>query len=284
MKTCLIVEGGGMKCAYSAGILDRFIDDKITFDECIGVSAGSGNIASYLAGQRGRNLRFYVDHPKDSRYHGIKQWILTGSLFNLKFIYGTLSNEDGADPLDYDALMQNPSEFLITTTEVKTGEAKYFPKSSLKRNDLSVIMAGAAIPAMSRPVKIDGIKYLDGGVADSIPLKKALDDGCDKIVLILANPRSFCRQPQDYKVLYHMMLLRYPKIVKGIDTRHLRYRECLKWVYEMEKGGKIFIFAPPENTGIATSTIDFPLLQKLYETGVADYNAEKEKMIAYLSR
>lgn len=273
-----------MKCAYSAGILDRFIDDGIKFDECIGVSAGAANLASYIAGQRGRNLRFYIEHPKDPRYHGVKQWILHGSMFNLDFIYGTLSNEGGIDALDFDAYENNPVEFTITATEVKTGKAKYFPKDSIKRNDLSVIKAGAALPAMSRPIKIDGVKYLDGGVADSIPLQKALDDGCDKIVLLLENPRSFIRQPQDYKFLYHLLLLRYPKIVKGIDNRHLNYRKCLEWVYSMEKEGKVFVFAPPENTGVSTSTMDIPLLQKLYETGMSDYNAGKEKMLEYLSR
>ena len=282
MKTCLLVEGGGMKCAYSAGILDRMLVEKITFDECIGVSAGAANLVSYLAGQRGRNLKFYVEYPKHPKYHGAWQWITTGHFFNLHYIYGTLSNEGGASPVDYDALVKNPAQLLITATDAKTGEAKYFTKDDIKRNDLTVIKAGAALPALSRAIKVNGRKYFDGGVADSIPLQKAFDEGCDRIVLVLENPRSFFRQPQNHKFLYHLMLWKYPAVAKGVDTRHLRYRECLKWVYEMEKAGKVFIFAPPENTGISTSTIDFPKLQKLYETGIADYDARSKEMKEYL--
>ena len=125
-KSGLIVEGGGMKCAYSAGILDAFLDDNVTFDYCMGVSAGAANTASYLAGQRGRNLRFYIEHVKDPRYISIKNLIKTGSLFGLQYIYGTLTNSTGTDPLDYDALAANPSEFHFPATNAATGKAEYF--------------------------------------------------------------------------------------------------------------------------------------------------------------
>ena len=113
MKIGLVVEGGGMKCAYSAGILDKFLDDHIQFDSCIGVSAGAANTLSYLAGQRGRNLRFYTEHLSDPRYLSVHSLIRTGSLFGLQYIYGTLTNSDGKDPIDYDAIMKNPAEFYM---------------------------------------------------------------------------------------------------------------------------------------------------------------------------
>ena len=119
-KTGLIVEGGGMKCAYSAGILDRFLDDKITFDYCIGVSAGAANTLSYLAGQRGRNLRFYTVHLDDPRYLSVRSLLRTGNLFGLEYIYGTLTNSDGADPIDYDAIMKNQAEFYMQATDALT--------------------------------------------------------------------------------------------------------------------------------------------------------------------
>lgn len=109
MKIGLVVEGGGMKCAYSAGILDKFLDDHIQFDYCIGVSAGAANTLSYLAGQRGRNLRFYTGHLSDPRYLSVHSLIRTGNLFGLQYIYGTLTNSDGKDPIDYDAIMKNPA-------------------------------------------------------------------------------------------------------------------------------------------------------------------------------
>lgn len=120
MKIGLVVEGGGMKCAYSAGILDKFLDDHIQFDYCIGVSAGAANTLSYLAGQRGRNLRFYTEHLSDPRYLSVHSLIRTGSLFGLQYIYGTLTNSDGKDPIDYDAIMKNPAEFYMPATDAVT--------------------------------------------------------------------------------------------------------------------------------------------------------------------
>jgi len=282
MKTGLVVEGGGMKCAYSAGILDRFMDDGITFDECIGVSAGAGNIASYVSGQQGRNLRFFVKHAFDPRYMGMRHFITKGSFFNLRYIYGELSNSDGADPLDYVSMQKNPAEFWMTATDAETGNARYFEKSEMAADDYRAIMAGCAIPALCRPIEIDGRMYFDGGVADPIPLQKAFDDGCEKVVVLLENARTFVRQPQGMRASYHFLLRRYPKMIEMIDNRHLRYRETLKWVYEMEREGKAFIFAPPENTGISTGTKDKALLQKLYDTGAADYTACRDALFAYL--
>lgn len=282
MKTGLVVEGGGMKCAYSAGILDRFLDDSITFDECIGVSAGAWNLASYVAGQRGRNLRFYVEHTKDPRFMGIWNFITKGSYFNHRYIYGELSNSTGKDPFFYSEALQNPAELLLTATDAKTGKARYFSKTEMAVNDYRVLMAGSAIPALCRPIEIEGRMYYDGGVADPIPLKKAFDDGCEKVVVLLENARTFVRQPQGMKQVYRAMLRKYPKIIEMIDERHTRYNETLKRVYDMEKEGRIFIFAPPENTGVSTSTKDTKLMQKLYDRGVSDYNQKREELISYL--
>ena len=127
-KIGLVVEGGGMKCAYSAGVLDSFLDENINFDYCIGVSAGSANIASYLAGQRGRNLRFYTDHIHEPGYFGIRSFLKTGDLFGLRYIYGTLTNSDGADYLDYEKMMENPSELVAVATNARTGKPAYFYK------------------------------------------------------------------------------------------------------------------------------------------------------------
>lgn len=271
-----------MKCAYSAGILDRFLDDGITFDECIGVSAGAGNVASFVAGQRGRNLRFYVKHTQDPRYMGMRHFITKGSYFNLRYIYGDLSNATGDDPFFYARACENPAEFYLTTTDAKTGAARYFEKSEMAVNDYRVLMAGCAIPALCRPIEIDGREYFDGGVADPVPLQKAFDDGCSKVVLVLENPRTFVRQPQDMQAAYHFLLRKYPKMIEMIDNRHTRYRETLKWVYEMEREGRVFIFAPPEGTGVTTSTKDVALLQKLYDRGIADYDAQRDALLAYL--
>lgn len=140
MKTGLVVEGGGMKCAYSAGILDRFLDEHITFDYCIGVSAGSANTASYLAGQRGRNRRFYVEHLMEPGYMGVKNLLRTGQFFGLQYIYATLTNSDGADPIDYPAIVANSAEFELVATDAATGKAAYFNKDDMKQDDYRAIL------------------------------------------------------------------------------------------------------------------------------------------------
>ena len=156
----LVVEGGGMKCAYNAGILDAFLDHHITFDYCIGVSGGAGDLASYLAGQRGRNLRFFTQHIHDEpEYFGLKSWRKTGDLFGLKYIYGTLTNSTGKDPLDFQALMNHPARYQVVVTNALTGQPEYYGKESLRQDDYRLVMASCAIPAACRPVELNGVPY-----------------------------------------------------------------------------------------------------------------------------
>lgn len=281
-KTGLVVEGGGMKCAYNAGILDKFLDDKISFDYCIGTSAGAGNLASYLAGQRDRNLRFYTTHIVEPDYCGVKNFMKHGSYFNLQYVYGTLSNSNGNDPFDVEAAKKNPAEFLLTATDAETGNVRYFTKNDLKKDDFRVIMATCAIPAMCKPIEIDGRKYFDGGVSDSIPIEKAISDGCDKIVVLLSNPRSFYRMPQDFKLIYHFLLRKYPAASKRLDNRHIDYRKAAAKVYELEKEGKIFVFAPSKVMNVKTSSKNPDDMKKLYDLGVSDYESDKDALMKYL--
>ena len=201
-KIGLIVEGGGMKCAYSAGVLDAFLDAHINFDYVIAVSAGAANAASYLAGQRGRNLRFYTDWTHDPEYFGLKSYLKTGNLFGLHYIYADLTNSTGKDPLDFPALLANPTEYWMVVTDAATGTPVYFPKSALHQDDYRCIMASCALPAACKPIEIDGSLYYDGGVSDAIPVQRALTDGCDKVVAILSKPRGFVKKPENPSCMY----------------------------------------------------------------------------------
>lgn len=282
-KNGLIVEGGGMKCAYSAGILDAFLDDNIQFHYCIGVSAGAANIASYLGGQRNRNLRFYTQHVKDPRYISIQSLRKTGSLFGLQYIYGELTNSTGADPLDYSAVMNNPSEFYFPATDMDTGKADYFSKYDLAQDDYRGIMATCALPAFCKPVEFHGKRYCDGGVADSIPVERAITDGCDKVVLILCRPRSFVKQPESHRMVYHRMLRNYPNAITAIDNRHLNYRHSVAVANQLEQEEKAFIFAPSRQVKIGTFTTDPTVMQELYDLGIEDYQNEKKRLLDFLS-
>lgn len=192
MKTGLIVEGGGMKCAYSAGVLDIFLDEGIQFDYCIGVSAGAANSASFLAGQRERNMRYYHQTCQGSScYISLRSLLTTGSLFGLQYIYGTMTNEGGGDPLDYDAYHNNPTEAYLPATDAETGLPHYFNKNEIRRNEYQPIMATCALPVACRPISYEGHVYYDGGVSDSMPIEHALEHGCDRLIVIFSKPRGF---------------------------------------------------------------------------------------------
>lgn len=282
MKTGLIVEGGGMKCAYSAGILDKFLDDDIHFDFCIGVSAGAANTLSYLAGQRGRNLRFYTEHLSDPRYLSIRSLLHTGNLFGLEYIYGTLTNSDGKDPIDYDAIMNNPSEFYMPATDAVTGKATYFSKYDIIRDNYKTIMAACALPGFCRPVQVNHHFYYDGGVADSIPVQFAVDHGCDRLVIILSNPRDFVKQPEHYRPVYKRMLHKYPKTIEGIDHRHLNYQASIDLATQLEAKETAFIFAPSRHLNLGTFSKDPALEQQLYDLGTEDYEKHASQLRHFL--
>lgn len=281
-KIGLVVEGGGMKCAYNAGILDVFLDHQITFDYCIGVSGGAGNVASFVAGQRGRNIRFFTEHIHSPQYFGVKSLLKTGNLFGLQYIYGDLTNSTGKDPLDFPAIMKNPAEYEVVATNAVTGEAEYFGKEDMKQDDYRPIMASSAIPAACRPVEINGVPYYDGGISDAIPVRRALEKGCDRIVLILSKQRDYVRKPQGMRFLYSTLCRKYPKIIEDIDRRHITYRENLQEVFDLEKEGKAFVFAPSEHVKVGTYSMDEKTERILYDLGVKDFSHQEEALKRFI--
>ncbi|MCI5856753.1 MAG: patatin family protein [Agathobacter sp.] len=283
-KIGLVLEGGGMKCAYSAGVLDCFLEDGIQFDYLIGVSAGSANGVSYLAGQKGRNKRFYTEHLNDKDYMGLRCFRKTGNIFGLDYIYSTLTNSDGADPLDYDKLMENPTEYELVATNALTGKAAFFSKENFVRDDYKEIKASCAIPAVCKPVVIDGIPYYDGGIADSLPLERAFERGCDKLVVITSKARSYQRTPQKYRWFYSRRCKKYPKIIQLMDNHHIAYMEEFRHMFELEKQGKVLVIAPSKPLDISTFTKDAVKNQEIYDLGCSDYDSLKQKLMAFMER
>ncbi len=279
----LVVEGGGMKCAYSAAVLDRFLDDKVSFDYVIGVSAGSANAASFLAGQRGRNLRFYTSHIHESYYFGADSFLKSGDLFGLDYIYSTITNSTGSDPLDWAAIEQNPAEYEVVATNARTGEPRYFDKSEMAQDDYTVIKASCALPAACKPRAVDGIPYYDGGVSDPIPVDRALSKGCDRVVVILSKPRTFVKKPEGFREIYTRACREYPKIVELLDNRHISYTEHFQRVFELEQEGKVFIYAPSKELPMSTFAMKAEDNQKLYELGLQDYMVLRRGLQEFLA-
>lgn len=282
MKLGLVVEGGGMKCAYTAAVLDRFLDDQIRFDYVIGVSAGATCAASFVAGQRGRNRRFFVDHVTEPDYMGVSAFLRNGQFFNLQYIYQDLTAAGGGDPLDRDALLANPCSLLAVATDRETGRPVYFPKEQTTPSDYRIYMATCAIPVVCRPIEIDGRYYYDGGCSDTLPVRKALDDGCDKVVVLLCRPRDTVREPEKHRKLYHQVLRKYPKLVHELDTRYIRYNKCLESTRKLEEQGHALIIAPEHQLDITTYTKNPAQLQALYDIGIAEYEAKRQQILDFV--
>lgn len=281
-KIGLVVEGGGMKCAYGAGIMDAFLDEGITFDYCIGVSGGSGNVASYLAGQRGRNLRFFTDHIHSPDYFGLKSLLKTGDLFGLEYIYGNLTRRDGEDPLDFPALMKNPAEYEVVVTNALTGKPEYYGREMMRQDDYRLIMASSAIPVACHPVELNGTPYFDGGLTDAIPVRRAMERGCEKLVVLLTKNRDYVRKPQGMRGLYRRVCRKYPRIVEAIDRRHEVYNDNLRDVFSLEREGTAFVFAASEPIHVGTYSMKEEAERALYDLGLRDLAARKAELLEFL--
>ena len=284
MKTGLIVEGGGMKCAYSAGVLDGFLDAGISFDYCIGISAGAANAISFLCHQRERNLRFYTEYSDSPKYFGIKSFIHTGNLFGLDYIYGELSEAGGRDPVDYEALVDNPCYFECAATDVEDGRPHYFTKEDMAPDDFTVIKATCAIPVASKPVEINGRLYYDGGVSDSIPVYRACDMGCDRMVFLMSKQKGFEMKPQGHKRIYDRWLRKYPAIIRDLDHRHEMYNAQFNEMLKLESEGRAKVFYTPNMEDMGTYSTDKKIAMMLYKSGLYDSKQRTDEIKEFLKK
>ncbi len=272
-KTAIIDVGGGLRGVYAAGIFDYCLDKNICFDLCIGISAGSANVASYMAGQKMRNYAFFTEYPFRREYMSFSNLLLKKSYLDLDYIYGTLSNSDGENPLDYQAIMDNPAEFMAIATEAETGAAAYFDKSDLRQDDYCVLKASSAIPFVCHPYNVHGKAYYDGALSDTIPIQKAFDYGCEKIVLILTKPKDILRTSKKDEFLANRIWNKYPMAAERMCKRAERYNQGVALAKEYAKQGKVLIVAPDDTCGVDTLTKDKEALKHFYEKGYQDAKA-----------
>ncbi|MBP3816545.1 MAG: patatin family protein [Firmicutes bacterium] len=273
MKTGIIDVGGGMRGIYGAGIMDRLMDKGIQFDCYIGVSAGAANVVSYMAEQQGRNYKFYTDYAFRSEYMGMKNYIQTGNYINLDYIYSELSNHDKEDPLNYSEVQRKFDQgkrIVVIATDVETGKPVYFSNEDMGQDNYDVIKASSCVPLVNNPYEINGKKYFDGGLSDSVPVEKAFEMGCDKVVLILTKPRDYYRETDTDKKLSSLIEIRYPNVAKALSIRGDLYNFCLDKAKDMEKEGKVLILAPDDIGGMKTLTRKKEDMDMLYWKGVED--------------
>lgn len=270
MKTGIVDVGGGYRGVYACGVLDFCLDQGIAFDIGIGVSAGSANLSSYCSGQRGRNRRFYTEYGLRKQYAGFGNWITKRSFINLDYVYGTLSNANGEDPLDYEAVIRNPMMYYVVATEALTGKPRYFDKSDLKQDDYGIMKASSAIPFVCRPYEVGGTLYYDGALSDPVPVQRAFDLGCERVVLILTLPRDTVRTPAKDEKVAARIQKKYPLAAEGLRRRAETYNRGVERAKAYEAQGKLLIVAPEDTFGVQTLCRDAGAMNRLYESGYRD--------------
>lgn len=270
MKLGVVDVGGGLRGVYAAGIFDYCLDMGIHFDCCIGVSAGSANVTSYMAGQKKRNYLFYTEYPFRKEYMSMHNFLSKKSYIDMDYIYGTLSNETGENPLDYQALKNNTAKLLVVATNAQTGKAVYFDANDLKQDDYGILKASSSIPFVCKPYEINGIPYYDGALGDPVPVKKAFQCGCDKVVVILSKPENVLRSPKKDRILAGRIQKKYPFAAEQLRRRAKHYNRGVALSKEYAAQGKALIVAPDDTCGVDTLTKDREALKRLYEKGYRD--------------
>lgn len=270
MKIGVVDVGGGMRGIYAAGVLDYCLDNDIHFDLGIGVSAGSANLSSFTARQRGRNFRFYTEYALRRQYMSMANFLRKKSYIDLDYVYGTLSNANGEYPLDYSALRDNPMELLVVAADALTGQAKYFDKRDICQDNYDTMKASSAIPFVCQPYMIQGVPYYDGALGDPVPVEKAFRLGCDRVIVLLTKPEHELRNPKQDEKFASRIRRKYPLAAEKLCLRAQHYNEGVALAQEHAKQGKVLIVAPSDTCGVSTLSRNRSDLIRLYYKGYGD--------------
>ena len=242
MKLGMVFEGGASRTAFSCGVMDAFLEEELMPDYFIGVSAGIAFGVSYLSKQKGRNLKLLEEYMADKRYMGLKYLFdrKKKSYYNIGFVFDEVPNK--LLPFDYDTFAEYKGVVEACVTNIHTGKAEYLkvPKSIDMKDTL---VASCSLPLLFQPVKIGRHYYLDGGIADSIPFQHALDEGCDKLIVVLTREHGYVKTTEKAIRITDKLYKKYPKIVESMDTRADRYNEDVKKLDELEQQGKVFVIS-----------------------------------------
>lgn len=243
-NTALVLEGGGFRGIFTAGILEVFLENKLYFESVFGVSAGAAYAVSYLSQQAGRNIAVN-DYISDPRYFGWNHLLRNGSLFSWDFIYEEIPQR--IIPFDYQTLKESDSKLYVGTTNCLTGEAEFFLLNELDKEGFKILLsASGSLPLIAPMVPFDGKLLLDGGLADAIPYEYALSQGNDRAVVILTRPPSYQKEPLRYAALFRWFYKKYPKVYEILQKRAERYNDALKRLEQLEKEGQVYLIRPKE--------------------------------------
>lgn len=265
MKRGLVLEGGAMRGLFTAGIIDVMMEAGIEPDGLIGVSAGAAFGCNYKSRQPGRAIRYNKRFARDKRYCSWQSWLKTGNLYNAEFGYSIIPTR--YDIFDDKAFEDNPMEFYAVCTDVETGNAVYKKLDKSGQLTYDWIRASASMPLASKVVELEGMKVLDGGVADSIPLQYFESIGYERNVVILTQPEGFVKEHNMLMPLMRIALRKYPKMIEALDKRHLMYNKELVYVHDAETSGRALVIRPDSPLPIGHVSHNPEEMQCIYDIG-----------------
>lgn len=265
MKYGLVMEGGAMRGMFTAGVTDVLMENDIVFDGAAGVSAGACFGCNYKSRQKGRAIRYNLRFCRDKRYCSLYSLITTGDMFGAKFCYHTMPDE--LDIFDYDEFNRNPMVFYVVCTDVETGKPVYKKLNKADYEGLEWIRASASMPLASRIVEIDGRKFLDGGISDSIPLSFMERHGFERNIVILTQPRDYIKKTSKSIKLVKSVYKKYPKLVKTYSERAKMYNDQLEYIRKSESEGRAFVIAPPKKLEVGHIEHNPDKLLEAYRAG-----------------
>ena len=280
MKVCLVLEGGAMRGLYTAGILDALVDTDIKIDCIIGVSAGALFGVNYKSKQKGRVLRYNTKYANDKRYMGLHSLITTGNLVNTEFAYHELPTK--LDIFDEEEYSKSKTDFYAVITNINTGKAEY-KKIINATIQVDELRASGSMPFVSQPVKIDDNYYLDGALADSIPVLKAKEMGYDKVIVVLTRPKEY-RKKKHSPLLAKLFYKKYPNLIEAINTRYKQYNNTLDIIEELEDKKDIYVFRPSTDLKIKRVEKDKSKLEAMYNLGLKDFKDNLKSLKKYLKK
>lgn len=278
MKRGLVLEGGAMRGIYTAGVLDTFLEHQISFDGVIGVSAGAIHGCSYVSGQQGRSIRYYMKHMQNPRFMSFRSLLRTGNLVETEFCYHEIPEK--LDIFDYEAFERSGTDFYVTCTNVETGKAEYIRMSDM--HEVDYVRASASMPLVSRIVEAGGMKLLDGGVADSIPVQAFRSMGYEKNVVVLTRPEGYRKKPSNM-LLVRRMYRKYPAFLKAMEERYLRYNQTLELIGKLERQGEIMVIRPSRDPDIGRMEKRPEKVREVYQLGCEDAAAKTEQVKTFLA-
>ena len=275
----LVLEGGGMKGMYTCGVLEFFLEKGIMFSHCYGVSAGACHMCSYLSGQKRRAYHVGVDYLDCRDYCSTRSLLRTGDLFNKDMCYELIP--DYLNPYDYDPFNRYEGKAYAVVTNIVSGRAEYLQLRDMKK-DIEMIRASCSLPLVSRNVKIGNQLYLDGGLSDSIPIRKSIQDGNQKNVVIMTKEMGYHKEKSSALKLIKLAYLKYPKVYELMKNRHISYNETLDYLKEQEDCGRAFVIRPKTKSSVGRIEKNKEKLTVLYEQGYHEAEEKYEALLAYL--